>query len=222
MKFPHLAIALALSAVPPSASAATVIIPLPYSTPRGFGGATRRAFSSRSNAATAAAATSTSTWSDLLNQVPRGGADSTTVAEDAATDSAAVGEEKSLDEKVREAMKKYGLDPDVEVPADDDDDNEEDDVASTEMNCEGGVCEIPSEQAPQTEEDINDMTDRIATELDVDRQIVLAALGATATGESDHRRVDEALARELIVAERDAISGVTEDCDEVGFHRFHE
>lgn len=222
MKFPHLAIALALSAVPPSASAATVIIPLPYSTPRGFGGATRRAFSSRSNAATAAAATSTSTWSDLLNQVPRGGADSTTVAEDAATDSAAAGEEKSLDEKVREAMKKYGLDPDVEIPADDGDDNEEDDVASTEMNCEGGVCEIPSEQAPQTEEDINDMTDRIATELDVDRQIVLAALGATATGESDHRRVDEALARELIVAERDAISGVTEDCDEVRFHRFHQ
>ena len=222
MKFPHLAIALALSAVPPSASAATVIIPLPYSTPRGFGGATRRAFSSRSNAATAAAATSTSTWSDLLNQVPRGGADSTTVAEDAATDSAAAGEEKSLDEKVREAMKKYGLDPDVEIPADDGDDNEEDDVASTEMNCEGGVCEIPSEQAPQTEEDINDMTDRIAAELDVDRQIVLAALGATATGENDHRRVDEGLARELIVAERDAISGVTEDCDEVRFHRFHQ
>ena len=222
MKFPHLAIALALSAVPPSASAATVIIPLPYSTPRGFGGATRRAFSSRSNAATAAAATSTSTWSDLLNQVPRGGADSTTVAEDAATDSAAAGEEKSLDEKVREAMKKYGLNPDVEVPADDDDDNEEGDVASTEMNCEGGVCEIPSEQAPQTEENINDMTDRIATELDVDRQIVLAALGATATGEGDHRRVDEALARELIMAERDAISGVTEDCDEVRFHRFHQ
>ena len=222
MKFPHLAIALALSAVPPSASAATVIIPLPYSTPRGFGGATRRAFSSRSNAATAAAATSTSTWSDLLNQVPRGGADSTTVAEDAATDSAAAGEEKSLDEKVREAMKKYGLNPDVEVPADDDDDNEEGDVASTEMNCEGGVCEIPSEQAPQTEEDINDMTDRIAAELDVDRQIVLAALGATATGENDHRRVDEGLARELIVAERDAISGVTEDCDEVRFHRFHQ
>ena len=222
MKFPHLAIALALSAVPPSASAATVIIPLPYSTPRGFGGATRRAFSSRSNAATAAAATSTSTWSDLLNQVPRGGADSTTVAEDAATDSAAAGEEKSLDEKVREAMKKYGLNPDVEVPADDDDDNEEGDVASTEMNCEGGVCEIPSEQAPQTEENINDMTDRIATELDVDRQIVLAALGATATGENDHRRVDEGLARELIVAERDAISGVTEDCDEVRFHRFHQ
>ena len=216
MKFPHLAIALALSAVPPSASAATGISPLAYSPSRGFGGATRRAFSSRSNAA-AAAATSTSTWSDLLNQVPRGGADSTTVAEDVASDSAAAGEEKSLDEKVREAMKKYGLNPDVEVPADDDDDNEEDDVASTEMNCEGGVCEIPSEQAIQTEEDINDMTDRIATELDVDRQIVLAALGATSTGEGDHRRVDEALARELIVAERDAISGVTEDCDEVRF-----
>ena len=223
MKFPHLAIALVLSAVPPSASAATGISPLAHSPPQGFGGATRRAFSSRSNAAAAAAAaTSTSTRSDLLNRVPRGGADSTTVAEDVASDSAAAGEEKSLDEKVREAMKKYGLNPDVEVPADDDDDNEEDDVASTEMNCEGGVCEIPPEQAPQTEEDINDMTDRVATELDVDRQIVLAALGATATGEGDHRRVDEALARELIVAERDAISGVTEDCDEVRFRCLHQ
>ena len=68
---------------------------------------------------------------------------------------------------------------------------------------------------PQTEEDINAMADRITAELDVDRQIVLAALGATATGEDEQRRVDEALARELILAERDAIRGVTEDCDEV-------
>ena len=226
MRFQHLAIALALSAVPTSASAAG-ITSSPYSSPWGISRARSRAFSSRS---LSPAATSTSTSVGLLSRVPRGGADST-VAEDATSTSAAVdGEEKSLDEKVREAMKKYGLNPDVDVPVDDDVDEDGDDagadvVGSTEMTCEGGICEMPSKQeAPQTEEDINEMADRIAGELEVDRQIVMAALGATATGEGDYRRVDETLARELIVAERDAISGVTEDCDEVRFYiieRFH-
>ena len=207
MRFQQLALGLALSAIPPSAAAASDVSWSSHASPWGIGIARSRAFSSKSITA------STSTFS----RVPRGGADST-AAEDATGTSAGVdGEEKSLDEKVREAMKKYGLNPDVEVPADDDD---EDDVGSTEMNCEGGVCEIPSskEEAPQTEEDINEMADRIADELDVDRQIVMAALGATASGEGDYRRVDETLARGLIVAERDAISGVTEDCDEVCFY----
>mmetsp|Transcript_2622 Transcript_2622/g.7696 ORF Transcript_2622/g.7696 Transcript_2622/m.7696 type:complete len:475 (+) Transcript_2622:267-1691(+) len=214
MKFQHLAIALALSTAAPSASAAGITSST-YSSPWGCGAATRRAFFSRSISvapSTCTGTTLTSTSSDLLNRVPRGGADST-IAEDVTSDSATTGEEKSLDEKVREAMKKYGLNPDVDVPVDDDDDD--DDVASTEMNCEDGVCEMPSQQVSQTEEDINDMADRIAAELGVDRQIVMAALGATATGEGDYRRVNETLARELIVAERDAISGVTEDCDEV-------
>ena len=208
MRLQQLALGLALSAIPPSASAAAGVPSSSHASPWGISIARSRAFSSGQSIAA-----STSTF----NRVPRGGADST-VAEDATGTSAGVdGEEKSLDEKVREAMKKYGLNPDVEVSADDD---EEDDVGSTEMNCEGGVCEIPSskEEAPQTEEDINEMADRISDELDVDRQIVMAALGATSTGEGDHRRVDETLARELIVAERDAISGVTEDCDEVCFY----
>lgn len=211
MRFQKLALGLALSAIPPAASAAAGVPPPSYASPWGINIARSRAFSSARSIS--AAATST------FSRVPRGGADST-VAEDATSTSAGVdGDEKSLDEKVREAMKKYGLNPDVEVPVDDDDDQERSDVGSTEMNCEGGVCEIPSkEEAPQTEEDINEMADRIAAELDVDRQIVMAALGATATGEGDYRRVDETLARELIVAERDAISGVTEDCDEVCFY----
>ena len=204
MRFQQLALGLALSAIPPSASAAAGVPLSSHASPWGISIARSRAFSSGQSIAA-----STSTFS----RVPRGGADST-VAEDATGTSAGVdGEEKSLDEKVREAMKKYGLNPDVDY-------DDEDDVGSTEMNCEGGVCEIPSskEEAPQTEEDINEMADRIADELDVDRQIVMAALGATATGEGDYRRVDETLARGLIVAERDAISGVTEDCDEVCFY----
>ena len=208
MRFPKLALGLALSAFPPSVSAATGVSWPSHASPWGISIARSR---SRAFSSAKSITASTSTF----RRVPRGGADST-VAEDAtgtSTSAGVDGEEKSLDEKVREAMKKYGLNPDVDYV-------DEDDVGSTEMNCEGGVCEIPSskEEAPQTEEDINEMADRIADELDVDRQIVMAALGATATGEGDYRRVDETLARGLIVAERDAISGVTEDCDEACFY----
>ena len=222
MRFQRLAIALAVSVATESASAAFPWgVTYSISSGRTFGIPQHRQ---------SLAAVSSSTASISVLSVPRGGADSTAIdapaertAEPADVDT---GEGRSLEEKVREAMKKYGLDPDA-PPAAAANDEDNDDVHG-ERNCEGGVCEIPRQEArleeengdvgpmePQTEEDINAMADRITSELEVDRQIVLAALGATATGEGDQRRVDEALARELILAERDAISGVTEDCEEV-------
>jgi len=235
MKFQQLAIAVALSATSVSTSAVSPwgVTRSICSIGRSFGIPSRHPCHSP---AAITSSSSTSSNSGLLS-VPRGGADSATVADAAATTETLSaggggGDERSLEEKVRDAMKKYGLDPDAppaagEGAADDDDG----DAAGAEMNtdnCEGGVCEIPQQQQdevkveaaekimePQTEEDINAMADRITAELDVDRQIVLAALGATATGEGEQRRVDETLARELILAERDAIRGVTEDCDEV-------
>lgn len=222
MKFQLLVVALTLSAAAESASAASPWGVAPSISRNGH------AFGYPQNLPSSAGITSPIAGGAVLG-VPRGGADSTmaNAPAEASTEAANAeeGDERSLEEKVREAMKKYGLDPDAppaSAAADD---------GNSEMNCEGGVCEIPHQQEEQgeeaavavdsepietqMEEDINAMANRITAELEVDRQIVLAALGATATGDGEQRRVDESLARELILAERDAISGVTEDCDEV-------
>ena len=122
MKFQQLAIALALSATSTSAVS-------PWGVARSI--SSHRTFGipshyPRSPAAITSSSSATSSNSVVLS-VPRGGADSTVadapppppppVADAATTETLSAevggGDERSLEEKVRDAMKKYGLDPDA-------------------------------------------------------------------------------------------------------------
>lgn len=160
----------------------------------------------------------------LPMDVPRGGADSaaatSTAEEDVEEDT------RSLDDKVRDAMKKFGIDPDSGLSPD----AKATGAGSTEggtegVVCEDGICEVPpsspggeTEQSVQpllTEANVNEAADRISSDLSVDRQIALAALGATSTEEGGIRHFDEDYARQLILAEQEAIRNIAKDCDEV-------
>jgi hypothetical protein len=111
----------------------------------------------------------------------------------------------TLDEKVRNAMKKLGLS--TPPPQEDED-------------CEGGACPLPSDENVVTEqtkqENPFEMASRIASDMGVNKDLALAALGATGeVNPGRERKSDEHAARALIQHELDIIEGVPSDSNEV-------
>lgn len=122
-------------------------------------------------------------------------------------------EEISLDDKVQAAMKRLGIDPPgggaVGAPED--------------AKCEKGVCKlsvadvVPVEEEEGEEQDADALAEKIALEMKVDKNIAMAAIGATAqTGDSEAGfKLNEDAARAMIQYELDAIGAVSQDSDEV-------
>jgi thioredoxin len=113
----------------------------------------------------------------------------------------------SLDEKVRKAMQKLGL----SAPKMLQDEEEE---------CEGGACPLPAELNATTEavkeENAYDMAARIASDMGVNKDLAMAALGATGeklTGSEP--KLNEEAARALIQRELDIIEGIAADSEDV-------
>lgn len=150
---------------------------------------------------------------------PRGGdADSAVVTKD--EEDVTQNEDRSLDDRVSAAMKRLGLEVEEELI------NEEHDDATE--NCEGGVCTMPDEsttaintdnnnsssekdQMDVTEQDINNIADTIATEMNVPKDIALAAIYSSFTND----QLNEEAARTIVEAEVAAIANVAEDSPEV-------
>jgi hypothetical protein len=141
--------------------------------------------------------------------------------------------ELSLDDRVNAAMKRLGLDADVSGVSTEStiSDDKQENPSSSDMNCEGGVCTLPTESladettsttdastAEEEVQDIESISANIAAEYDVPNDIVVAAIYSSFVGEGDARRIDEDVARQIVQAEVDAISGVPEDCEEVCTH----
>ena len=130
--------------------------------------------------------------------------------------------ELSLDERVHAAMRRLGLDA---IEGNDGSSLETSASSSQQMNCEGGVCTLPADDhsdasstAPSTEEapvDIESIASDIAAEFDVPNDIVMAAIYSSFSGEGDDHSIAQQLARNIVQAEVDALSAVSEDCDEV-------
>jgi thioredoxin len=131
-------------------------------------------------------------------------------------------EELSLDEKVRRAMKKLGLTPPPPL-------EEAEEVVGSDKSCEGDVCPMP-ESPSSLEEPTDEMkrkrerlqesphvvAERIASEMGVNKELALAALGATGEEEPGKgRKMDEEAARSLIQQELDIIAGIPEDSNDV-------
>jgi thioredoxin len=130
----------------------------------------------------------------------RGGEQETTTSESLDRE-----QEKSLDEKVRDAMKKLGLVHELE--------------GESSEKCEDGVCPLPSEEPASIKEQpelIYDMAKRIASEMGVSEDLALAALGATGDhAENGSRKMNEIAAKSLIQNELDIIGRIPADSAEV-------
>ncbi len=175
-----------------------------------------------------------SSSNSFLARFPRGGdVDSVIdVDQDATPPSAAASAqgEESLDDRVFAAMRRLGLGGDDTMVATGSikHDDTANDVSpppaeSLGKNCEGGVCTINEDTAsnakeiiqPSTQEELYEIAERIATEMLVPRDIVLAAIYSSFSGKDNNRQLNEAAARSIIQAEIDAITGVSENCAEV-------
>mmetsp|Transcript_23625 Transcript_23625/g.36196 ORF Transcript_23625/g.36196 Transcript_23625/m.36196 type:complete len:810 (+) Transcript_23625:48-2477(+) len=168
---------------------------------------------------------------------PRGGDVESAVVteeEDVATQDVSTTEEESLDDRVSAAMKRLGLEVEEELTVEDS--TPESDNAD---NCEGGVCAMPDvDAAPATntesiteeavtqqqdivaeeavteavtQEDIDKIAETISTEMNVPKDIVLAAIYSTFNND----QINEEAARSIVEAEVSAIANVAEDCEEV-------
>eukprot|EP00578_Thalassiosira_sp_NH16_P024238 CAMPEP_0181102566 /NCGR_PEP_ID=MMETSP1071-20121207/14389_1 /TAXON_ID=35127 /ORGANISM="Thalassiosira sp., Strain NH16" /LENGTH=807 /DNA_ID=CAMNT_0023185559 /DNA_START=52 /DNA_END=2475 /DNA_ORIENTATION=- len=168
---------------------------------------------------------------------PRGGDDvlDSAVAEEATSSSAT--EDQSLDDRVNAAMRRLGL-------GGDDATTESSSVSESSppppppppveesgMNCEGGVCTLDKTEAASTantsvsdaaeesglftEENMYATADRISTEMNVPKDIVLAAIYSSFSGTDDNRQINAAAARSIVQSEVDAIANVPEECAEV-------
>jgi thioredoxin 1 len=175
-----------------------------------------------------------STSNSLLARYPRGGDGQVIdIDQDVAPPSAAATaqEEESLDDRVFAAMRRLGLGGEDTMVAPESIKHHEDTandvspppVEPAGMDCEGGVCTIHENPAsnskeiiqPSTQEEIYAIAERIATEMLVPRDIVLAAIYSSFSGNDNNRQLNEAAARSIIQAEIDAITGVSENCAEV-------
>jgi thioredoxin 1 len=137
--------------------------------------------------------------------------------EQAATETVATEQEEgtdglSLDQKVKNAMEKLGL---KSPPSGEGEQTEGEE-------CEGGVCEMPSAEAgetaaaPTSRESAHVMAARIATDMGVNQDLALAALGATGeVNPGSERKLDEQAARALIQQELDIIANTPEDSESV-------
>ena len=137
-------------------------------------------------------------------------------------------EEESLDDRVSAAMKRLGLEVEEELTAED-----SNPASDTTENCEGGVCAMPDADATQaintestddtvtqqdiateeaiTQEDIDKIAETISTQMNVPKDIVLAAIYSTFNND----QINEEAARAIVEAEVSAIANVAEDCEEV-------
>ncbi len=152
---------------------------------------------------------------------PRGGdADSAVVAEeeDVATQDVSAPEEESLDDRVSAAMKRLGLEVEEEELITEASTTASDDA----NNCEGGVCAMPDADATATtntdsaeeavtQQDIDKIAETISTEMDVPKDIALAAIYST----FNNGQINEEAARTIVHAEVSAIANVAEDSAEV-------
>lgn len=146
--------------------------------------------------------------------LPRGG--------DAASTTATT--EQSLDDRVEAAMRRLGLSDEEETsPSSDGTDGPAEGVT-----CEDGVCTV-DEQASQdstptrddskataasTQEEMFETADRLSGEMNVPKDIALAAVYSSfATDSEGNRQINVAGARDIVQAEVDAIAGVSEDSE---------
>ena len=106
------------------------------------------------------------------------------------------------------------------------------------MNCEGGVCTIDNESetttstsaaeeelpndtssdtsTPITEEQMYSKAEELSNEMSVPKDIALAAIYSSFSGtDSSNRQMNEQTARSIIQNEIDAISNISQDCEEV-------
>jgi thioredoxin 1 len=151
--------------------------------------------------------------------------------------------ELTLDEKVQAAMKKLGLSPPspTSIPNDVDvettialEENKESETTfdnsigggNSNDNSTNGVCEVPqggvdcqiddNKQPDDIPNDPGYLADRISQKLNVDLNMVWAALGATSVGTENNNRIyNETAACEMIQMELDMISQIQEDSDDV-------
>jgi len=148
--------------------------------------------------------------------------------------------DESLEDKVKAAMLRLGLSPDG---IDDDDDNDnmggkddeqkeereeeieeeiEEEKEEVGVEQEESIQSAPSPQESSSKstddelmsKDVDQIIKQLSTEMNVSKEIVTAALGATLLDTKD-KTVNVSAARKMIQNELDAIARVKEDCDEV-------
>ena len=117
---------------------------------------------------------------------------------------------QSLDEKVRNAMRKLGLSAPA-MPQEDEPEAEE---------CEGGACPLPTEEKVTTaaveQESAFDMAARIASDMGVNMDLTMAALGATGEiSPGSDPKLNEEAARAMIQQELSIIDSVPTDSEDV-------
>jgi thiol-disulfide isomerase/thioredoxin len=127
--------------------------------------------------------------------------------------------EQTLDDRVSAAMKRLGLEVEEELTSDG-----SVSLSDNATKCEGGVCTMPDNSTiatntdmngeAVTEQDINNMAEAISIEMNVPRDIALAAIYSSFTG-SNNNRINEEAARCIVQAEVSAIANVAEDSPEV-------
>lgn len=149
-----------------------------------------------------------SSWKRSSFLVLRGG-ESTAAAE-------TTKEELSLDQKVKNAMKKLGL-------------SQGDASTDEQEDCEGGACPLPSStdaatnaegETKEAAVDVNpyDMAKRIAQDMNVAEDLAMAAIGATSELlPGNERRLDEDAARAMIQQELDVIANIPADSKDVSW-----
>ena len=145
--------------------------------------------------------------------LPRGG--------DAA--STATTTEQSLDDRVEAAMRRLGLSDEEETSAS----KSSGDTDGPEgVTCEDGVCTVDEQDstpthddsekttAASTQEEMFETAERLSEEMNVPKDIALAAVYSSfATDSEGIRQINEAGARDIVQAELDAIAGVSEDSE---------
>ena len=144
----------------------------------------------------------------------RGGGDANPQSTITVPEKEIVDDALSLDEKVQNAMEKLGL-------VDDD---------KRKQECDGGKCELQSVESSKTsslheatkksvtQECPHAMAERICREMNVTKELAMAALGATAVDDAQsetERKLDENAARTLIQQELNLISSISEDREDV-------
>ena len=183
---------------------------------------------------------------DAVHAWRGGAADSLTNDSDQAKDIAAANDEdeaESLSEKVNAAMRRLGIVPEAIDPVESLTMESQsspqvdsstlnsislDETGSVQTECKDGVCTLPLSSAVSTtsnstqdlykDKSMEDIVTSIAHELDVDKSIVMAAIGATMKIGEDKNGLNEMnidAAKQMIILEKHAIESVSEDSIEV-------
>lgn len=174
---------------------------------------------------------------------PRGGDAGVASPEAPSTTTATCGDGQSLDDRVNAAMLRLGLGSEGAAAADVvSEESTQTTALERGVTCQDGVCTIDklddmssstetsavatsntdtgdditnNNEEGEEEQDLDQIATKIATEMNVPNDIVMAAIYSSFSGAGDNRRIDEKTARMIVQAEVDAISNVAEDCEEV-------